>query len=142
MQAQRKLMSCLLLLLMVSAVPLGAATAQTADVPKQQVLAYLKSLEGKHIIPGQFGFFGDAETPITATAGLDQIRAESGKDIALTGADYAARSADRADTNAWLIAQWRTLASCRIETRARVTASRAASSRRLSAHRRARRIRP
>ncbi|MBX3085671.1 MAG: hypothetical protein KF716_28800 [Anaerolineae bacterium] len=88
---------------------LNHAAAQSMEVPTKQVLTFLESLQGRqenNILVGQFGYFGDGETPTTADARLASIEQASGKQIAWTGADYEARSATRAETNQWLIQQW------------------------------------
>lgn len=71
------------------------------------ILDYLKSLSGTGVISGQFGSYGDGESPRLANDKLEEIYALSGKYPALTGMDYhrADRTMDDsiAEANAFLI---------------------------------------
>ena len=95
--------------LLILAPALNPISAQTVESPTKQILAFFEGLAtrpDKNVLVGQFGYFGDGETPTLADRVLNDIRTTSGKDIAFTGADYEARSATRAETNTWLIQQW------------------------------------
>jgi mannan endo-1,4-beta-mannosidase len=88
---------------------LNHTSAQSLEPPTKQVLAFFESLaehQDKSMLVGQFGYYGDGETPTSADKRLGQIHTESGKDVAFTGADYEARSVTRAETNTWVIQQW------------------------------------
>lgn len=114
----RFLLSIVVLFSVAGLAPLSGAqpAQQIQSAPRgaaaQAVLDYISGLTNRadnRIISGQFGFYGDAETPALADEALLKIYQQSGKHVAMTGIDYNSdyvREKGLDAANAWVISRW------------------------------------